>query len=115
MQPSCPQCSSENTYQDGTLWICPDCAHEWAEGPATVAETVTDDGQIRDANGNVLANGDSVIVLKELKIRGASGSVKSGTKVRNIRLDDLGDGHNIACRIDGIGAIHLKSEFVRKA
>lgn len=115
MTDTCPKCNSENVYFDGSLWICPDCAHEWIQ-EETADETAAEaDGVIRDANGNELQDGDSVIVLKELKIRGASGSVKSGTKVRNIRLDDLGDGHNIACRIDGIGSLHLKSEFVRKA
>jgi protein PhnA len=113
---NCPKCNSENIYQDGNLWICPECSYEWspfAQAAATEAETT--DNSIRDANGNVLADGDSVIVLKDLKIKGSSSVVKGGTKVRNIRLTDAGDGHDIACKIDGIGAINLKSEFVRKA
>lgn len=119
MSTNCPKCNSENIYQDGNAWICPECGNEWVESaasPATASTSdVANDGQIRDSNGNVLADGDSVIVIKELKIKGASSSVKSGTKVRNIRLYDAGDGHNISCKIDGIGAINLKSEFVRKA
>lgn len=112
----CPNCHSENIYRDGALWVCPECAKEWV--PALAASTVEEsmgDGVIRDANGTVLQSGDAVIVIKELKIKGASSVVKVGTKVRNIRLQDGGDGHDIACKIDGIGSIHLKSEFVRKA
>lgn len=115
---SCPQCKSENIYQDGNLWICPECSHEWsalAGDPATSIDVEQDDGKIRDANGNILSDGDSVIVMKDLKIKGSSSVVKGGTKVRNIRLSDAGDGHDIACKIDGIGAINLKSEFVKKA
>lgn len=113
----CPKCESLNIYQDGPLWICPECSHEWTESDLakTKAEEVKGDDKIRDANGTVLNSGDSVIVIKELKIKGASGSVKSGTKVKNIRLIDVDDGHDIACKIDGIGAINLKSEFVRKS
>ena len=120
MATHCPKCNSENIYDDGTMWICPECAYEWssliseASASATVEELV-DDGQIRDANGNVLQDGDSVTVIKELKIKGSSSVVKVGTKVKNIRLVDGHDGHDIACKIDGIGAINLKSEFVRKA
>lgn len=112
----CPKCNSENIYQDGNLWICPECSNEWsvfAQGQPTPAEV--EDHSIRDANGNVLTDGDSVTVIKELKIKGSSSVVKVGTKVKNIRLVDGGDGHDIACKIDGIGAINLKSEFVRKA
>jgi protein PhnA len=111
----CPRCQSENIYSDGNLWICPECGHEWTqeEKPAEVEPVA--EGGIRDSNGNLLADGDSVIVIKELKIKGASSVVKVGTKVRNIRLTDAGDGHDISCKIDGIGSIHLKSEFVRKA
>ena len=116
MTNKCPQCQSENIYQDGNLWICPECAHEWVESVVAQSEEVTvDSSAIRDAHGNILADGDSVIVLKDLKIKGSSSVVKGGTKVRNIRLYDAGDGHNIACKIDGIGAINLKSEFVKKA
>lgn len=117
-QPKCPKCSSENVYADSNLWICPECAHEWSlyasseTPPASEAED--DSNVIKDANGNVLQDGDSVTVIKELKIKGSSSVVKVGTKVRNIRLVDGHDGHDIACKIDGIGAINLKSEFVRK-
>ncbi|MDR3606898.1 MAG: zinc ribbon domain-containing protein YjdM [Oligoflexia bacterium] len=114
----CPKCQFEGIYPDGTLWICPICSHEWnpdvAAAPADEAQGAEDAG-IRDANGALLANGDSVTVLKELKIKGAASSIKSGTKVKNIRLVDATDGHNIVCKIDGVGTIHLKSEFVRKA
>lgn len=111
---NCPQCNSENIYQDGLLWTCPECAYEW--NPETKAETaVVEDTAIRDANGNVLADGDTVVVIKDLKIKGSSSSVKVGTKVKNIRLTDGDDGHNISCKIDGFGAMNLKSEFVRKA
>jgi protein PhnA len=114
----CPQCQSEHIYADGNLWICPECAHEWSQFSADAAPTSTEvvsDGLIRDANGNVLTDGDSVTVIKELRIKGSSSVVKVGTKVKNIRLVDGGDGHDIACKIDGIGAINLKSQFVRKA
>ena len=112
----CPKCDSVNIYQDRDLWVCPECSHEWIGGEAALvsSEVVAEDSSVRDANGNVLVDGDSVVVIKDLKIKGSSSSVKSGTKVRNIRLADMGDGHNIACKIDGIGAINLKSEFVRK-
>lgn len=112
----CMKCGSENIYQDGLLWICPECSNEWTETEAvSVAESdELEDLSIRDANGQVLVDGDSVIVLKDLKIKGSSSSVKSGTKVRNIRLYDAGDGHNISCKIDGVGSVNLKSEFVRK-
>jgi protein PhnA len=109
----CPACNSENTYPDRDFWVCIDCAHEWNPNEAASsdeAETV-----VKDINGIVLTSGDSVVVMKDLKIKGASGSVKSGTKVKNIRLIAPIDGHNIACKIDGIGAINLKSEFVKKA
>lgn len=114
---NCPQCNSENIYSDGNLWICPECSHEWSAlaRPAAEAKVEEVDGKIRDSNGNVLSDGDSVTVIKELRIKGSSSVVKVGTKVKNIRLVDGGDGHDIACKIDGIGAINLKSEFVRKA
>ena len=115
----CPKCNSENIYADGNLWICPECGHEWSiyaqESPAEEAASADQEGVIRDANGQVLNDGDSVTVIKELKIKGSSSVVKVGTKVKNIRLVDSDDGHDIACKIDGIGAINLKSEFVRKA
>jgi protein PhnA len=115
----CPKCRSEDTYSDGTLWICPICSHEWnPDAPAALQteEDAIEDAAIRDANGAALADGDSVTVLKELKIKGASSSIKVGTKVKNIRLvEGATDGHNLICKIDGVGTIHLKSEFVRKA
>lgn len=112
----CPQCNSENIYEDGPLWICPECSHEWnPQEMKAQAAAAAEAGIIRDSNGNVLADGDSVTVIKELRIKGSSSVVKVGTKVKNIRLVDGGDGHDIACKIDGIGSINLKSEFVRKA
>jgi protein PhnA len=113
----CPSCKSENIYADGNLWICPECGHEWSAHATPKSEdvAVVDDSQIRDSFGNLLQDGDSVTVIKELKIKGSSSAVKVGTKVRNIHLVDGHDGHNIACKIDGIGAINLKSEFVKKA
>ncbi|MBS1062849.1 zinc ribbon domain-containing protein YjdM [Gluconobacter wancherniae] len=114
----CPKCGSEHVYPDGSLWVCPECAHEWSqqsEGSVGPSENPDASGEIRDANGNVLADGDSVTVIKDLKIKGTSSVVKSGTKVKNIRLVDATDGHDIACKIAGIGAMNLKSEFVRKA
>ena len=111
--PNCPKCQSEYTYQDGDLLICPECSHEWKEGEALVTE---EQEIIKDANGNVLADGDSVTVIKDLKIKGSSSVVKVGTKVKSIRLvPDSSDGHNIDCKIDGIGQMKLKSEFVKKA
>lgn len=113
-QIKCPKCSSENIYEDGNLWICPECGNEWTPTLTTEKPEELATG-IRDANGNILADGDSVTVIKELKIKGSSSVVKVGTKVKNIRLVDASDGHDIACKIDGMGAINLKSEFVRKA
>ncbi len=111
----CPQCQSENIYQDRDLWICPECGFEWStEQVVTQAVVASEDG-VKDCNGNLLSNGDSVIVVKDLKINGSSRVVKGGTKVRNIRLIDAGDGHNLSCKIEGLGSLNLKSEFVRKA
>lgn len=108
--PPCPQCTSEYTYEDGEMYVCPECAHEWSKnGAADMAEQAK---VWKDANGNVLQDGDSVTVIKDLKIKGSSSVVKVGTKVKNIRLID-GD-HDIDCKIDGIGAMQLKSEFVKK-
>jgi protein PhnA len=108
--PNCPKCNSEYTYEDGSLLICPECAHEWALGVET--ENSEDKKIIKDVNGNVLNDGDSVTVIKDLKVKGSSSVVKIGTKVKNIRLVD-GD-HDIDCQIDGFGAMKLKSEFVKK-
>lgn len=113
-QLTCPACGSEHVYQDGSLWICPECAHEW--NPETAAAEGEAAATIRDANGNALADGDSVTVIKDLKVKGSSLVIKGGTKVKGIRLvPDAADGHDIACRIDGVGAMNLKSEFVKKA
>lgn len=115
--PVCPKCKSENIYNDGSLWICPDCSHEAVSLEPGSEAGVTEPGGfvVHDSNGNVLKDGDTVTVIKDLKVKGSSGSVKVGTKVKGIRLVDASDGHNIACKIDGFGAMHLKSEFVRKA
>ncbi|GAA5785264.1 phosphonoacetate hydrolase [Chitiniphilus shinanonensis] len=109
--PPCPQCQSPYTYQDGALYLCPECGHEWAPGsdaPEAEAQRL-----VRDAYGNVLNDGDSITVIKDLKVKGSSLVVKVGTKVKGIRLVE-GD-HDIDCRIEGIGAMQLKSEFVKKA
>lgn len=106
--PSCPQCQSPHVYEDSGLLICPECGHEWALS----APSGESGPEIRDANGNLLADGDTVTVIKDLKIKGTSQVVKVGTKVKNIRL--VGGDHDIDCKIDGVGAMKLKSEFVRK-
>lgn len=109
--PNCPKCSSEYTYEDGDLYICPECSHEWKDGDDTEEQVV-----IKDAVGNVLADGDTVTVIKDLKIKGSSPVVKVGTKAKNIRLlADAQDGHDIDCKVDGFGAMKLKSEYVKKA
>ncbi len=109
--PVCPQCSSTYTYEDGDQYICPECAHEWSKTSTAEGDDVVK--VVRDANGNVLQDGDTITVIKDLKVKGASSVVKVGTKVKNIRLVD-GD-HDIDCKIDGFGAMKLKSEFVKKA
>lgn len=109
--PECPECGSQYTYADGNMYVCPECAHEWAIDAAV--ESADDAAVFTDANGNVLNDGDTVTVIKDLKVKGSSQVVKVGTKVRNIRLVE-GD-HDIDCKIDGIGAMKLKSAFVRKA
>jgi protein PhnA len=109
--PPCPRCGSELTYEDGTMLVCPECGHEWS--PAAAGEAPDEVRVVRDAVGNVLQDGDTVTVIKDLKVKGSSSVVKVGTKVRNIRLVE-GD-HDIDCRIDGIGSMGLKSEFVKKA
>ena len=110
--PNCPKCQSEYTYEDGEMLICPECAHEWS---ATAVTTESDDATILDAHGTLLTDGDTVSVIKDLKLKGSSSVVKVGTKVKNIRLlPDATDGHNIDCKVDGVGAIKLKSEFVKK-
>lgn len=110
--PNCPHCNSEHTYEDGAMLVCPMCAHEWASKLADRFEADATD-VVKDANGNILNDGDTVTVLKDLKVKGTSMVVKVGTKVKNIRLVD-GD-HNIDCKVEGIGPMKLKSEFVKKA
>ncbi len=109
--PPCPQCGSAFTYEDGAMLICPECAHEW---PKQAASETADTGlNVKDAHGTPLRDGDSITVIKDLMVKGSSLVVKVGTKVKNIRLVE-GD-HDIDCKIDGIGAMKLKSEFVKKA
>ncbi|QDF28809.1 zinc ribbon domain-containing protein YjdM [Halarcobacter anaerophilus] len=110
--PNCPKCGSEYTYEDGSLYVCPECAHEWSKDAVEVEE----EGLIvKDANGTVLSDGDSVTVIKDLKVKGSSSGIKVGTKIKGIRLVDGNDGHNIDCKIPGVGAIKLKQEFVKKS
>ena len=105
--PNCPMCQSEYTYEDRGLFVCPECGHEWSE-----SDVVEEGLIVKDSNGNQLQDGDSVTVIKDLKVKGASGAIKQGTKVKNIRLVE-GD-HNIDCKVDGFGPMKLKSEFVKK-
>ena len=108
--PPCPKCNSEFTYEDGINFVCPECAHEW---PAQAAGDAAEEKKVyRDAAGNVLQDGDTVTVIKDLKLKGGGGVVKMGTKVKNIRLVD--SDHDIDCKIDGFGSMSLKSEFVKK-
>lgn len=109
--PNCPACNSEFTYEDNGMYVCPECAHEW--NSHAESEDVEEKRVFRDANGNELHDGDTVTVIKDLKVKGTSSVVKVGTRVKGIRLVD-GD-HDIDCRIEGIGQMQLKSEFVRKA
>lgn len=107
--PPCPKCNCEYTYEDGAMFICPECAHEWSkEASTSEASTI-----IKDAHGTVLSDGDAVVVIKDLKLKGSSAVIKGGTKVKNIRLNYESD-HNLDCKVDGIGAMGLKSEFVKK-
>ena len=109
--PNCPKCGSEYTYDDGSLFVCPECAHEWSKDE----DAETNEGVVvfKDSVGNILEDGDTITVIKDLKVKGSSSVVKVGTKVKNIRLVE-GD-HDIDCKIDGIGAMKLKSEFVKKS
>lgn len=108
--PPCPECRSEYVYEDGDLLVCPECAHEW---PAQAAASAEETGKVyRDAVGNILQDGDTVTVIKDLKLKGSGGVVKIGTRVKNIRLID--SDHDIDCKIDGFGPMSLKSEFVKK-
>lgn len=110
--PACPVCAMENTYQDGDNYVCPDCAHEWPVAGAPSAEEDSGEAVIRDSNGTILADGDSVILIKDLKVKGSSQVLKKGTKVKSIRL--VGGDHDVDCKIDGV-SMSLKSEFLKKA
>ncbi|BBM38234.1 alkylphosphonate uptake protein [Leptotrichia hofstadii] len=107
--PNCPKCGSVYVYEDGNMLVCPECFYEWTEN----GEESSDENVVKDSNGNILQDGDSVTIIKDLKVKGASSDLKRGTKVKNIRLIDDGI-HNIECKIDGFGAMKLKSEFVKK-
>ncbi|MFI7413447.1 zinc ribbon domain-containing protein YjdM [Streptomyces sp. NPDC049627] len=112
--PACPECSGSYTYEMGALLVCPECGHEWSPSQESV-EGASGDRVIRDAVGNVLADGDTVTVVRTLKVKGSPTGIKAGTKVRNIRLVDGVDGHDIDCKVDGFGAMQLKSSVVKKA
>ena len=108
--PNCPKCNSEYTYEDGNMFVCPECAHEWSQ--QVDSENNEEQQIVKDSNGNILTDGDAVTVIKDLKVKGSSSTLKQGTKVKSIRIVE-GD-HNIDCKIDGLGAMKLKSEFVKK-
>lgn len=114
--PACPQCGQENTYPDASNYVCPDCSFEWPQVADSADADAADvgDGVVRDANGNALADGDAVILVKDLKVKGSSSSLKKGTKIKSIRLVDGADGHNVDCKTD-LGSMLLKSEFLKKA
>ena len=109
--PPCPQCNAEYTYKDGLFYVCPSCAHEWSSDSTSNQQT-SEEKVYTDAHGNILQDGDTITVIKDLKIKGSSLVVKVGTKIKNIRLVD--EDHDIDCKIDGIGPMKLKSEFVKK-
>ncbi|MBD0669231.1 zinc ribbon domain-containing protein YjdM [Kitasatospora sp. NPDC091335] len=113
--PPCPQCSCEYTYEMNALVVCPECAHEWVPGGSEESGAAAGERVIKDAVGNVLNDGDTVTVVKALKVKGSVSGIKAGTKVRNIRLVDGVDGHDIDCRVEGFGAMQLKSSVVKKA
>lgn len=109
--PRCEKCGSEYTYEDGSMYICPECAHEWAKDSERES---TEERVVKDAHGNVLKDGDSVTVIKDLKVKGASSVVKAGVKVKDIRVVEEQNGHDIECKVKGVGAMMLKSKFVKK-
>lgn len=111
--PACPRCQSDLTYEDGQLYVCPECAYEWAQDAPAAEDAAEAAATVRDAHGNLLKDGDTVTIVKDLKVKGSSSVLKVGTKVKGIRLIE-GD-HNIDCRIEGFGEMKLKSEFVKKA
>ncbi len=118
-QPTCPRCQSEFVYSDGPLWTCPECSHEWSLESKNSAASDGDSEstgivEVKDANGNILKDGDSVTIIKDLKVKGSASSIKVGTKVKRIRLIEEENGHNISCNIEGFGSMNLKSEFVKK-
>lgn len=111
----CPQCHSTYIYQDASLWVCPECSYEWTiDGASKEKDLAETERKVVDANGNALQDGDSVSIIKDLKLKGSSSALKVGTKVKNIRVVEGEDGHDISCKIDGFGQIFLKSEFVKK-
>ncbi len=109
--PKCPKCGSEYTYEDGSLLVCPECGYEWNPNEKSKEEGLI----VKDVNGNILQDGDSITIIKDLKVKGSSSSIKVGTKIKNIRLVESDDGHNIDCKVPGIGSIKLKQEFVKKS
>lgn len=111
--PPCPECQSAYTYHDGMLWACPECGHEWSEHAQSEASAGDGPAEVRDAVGNILQDGDSVVIVKTMKVKGASGPLKAGTRVKNIRI--VGGDHDIDCNIPGFGAMALKSSIVKKA
>jgi protein PhnA len=111
--PPCPKCGGVYTYEDGMFLICPECGHEWAPEDEVAPEEA--EMTIKDANGNILKNGDTVVVIKDLKVKGSASGIKAGTKIKNIKLVESKDAHNIDCKVPGIGAIKLKQMFVKKA
>ena len=112
--PPCPLCQSAYTYEMGALLVCPECAHEWSPEEDTNSTDADAPSVIKDSVGNILADGDTVTVVKDLKVKGSSSSIKVGTKVRNIRLVNGADGHDIDCKVDGFGQMYLKSSVVKK-
>ncbi|GAA2747980.1 zinc ribbon domain-containing protein YjdM [Kitasatospora cinereorecta] len=113
--PACPKCRGEYTYEMDALLVCPECGHEWVPAEDAADAAASGERVIRDAVGNVLSDGDTVTVVKALKVKGSASGIKAGTKVRNIRLVDGVDGHDIDCRIEGFGPMQLKSSVVKKA
>ncbi len=111
--PECPKCGSKHTYEDGVLYVCPECAYEWAIHGEKEGETMSP--VIKDAHGNILQEGDSVTIIKDVKVKGSSSALKVGVKVKNIRLVDEVNGHNIEAKIPGFGTMMLKSEIVKKS
>ena len=110
--PNCPQCNSEYTYEDGSLLICPECAYEWSKDDVAAEDA---EFTVKDSNGTTLRSGDDVTVIKDLKVKGSSSVVKVGTKIKNIRLVESADDHNIDCKISGVGAIKITPKFVKKS